>query len=136
MLGQEVGGAGGGRAIRMLVIDENKLSRATLMLVFAGRGYDCVAAATASEARMAAIAFRPDIVLLDWVFRDASGIGLAQRLRDDAMVHGRRLQIVALSVWEEPFAFAVREGIDLYYVKPASVIEIDRAIRDRLRSAA
>lgn len=119
--------------LRMLIVDENALSRALQSRVFMDRGYVCSIAGTAREARREASAFRPDVVLFDWVFRDGSGVGLAQKLRENAAASRDRLQIVALSVWEEPFDFSAREGIDIYYVKPTSLIEIDRAIRIRLR---
>jgi DNA-binding response OmpR family regulator len=69
-----------------------------LSRAFAGLGDDCALAGTAGDACGEVHAFRRDVVLLDWVFHDASGIGLAQKLRKDAAASGHRFQIVVLSV--------------------------------------
>lgn len=121
--------------LRLLIVDESAVSREALARVLSMRGYDCQVAGTVGDALRAASACPPEVVILDWVFRDASGIGLAQKLRDVTKASIDRLQVVALSVWEEPFGVSVREGIDLYYVKPASLVEIDGAIRARIGGA-
>lgn len=122
------------RDLRLLIIDADLNCRRLLSMLLSPRGYVCSAVSSASDACQTVRTVAPDVIVLDWVFRDASGVGLASRLRAAAGERGRIMPIIALSVWDEPYEFSVREGLDGYYVKPTLVGDLDRAIRSRLRA--
>lgn len=44
-------------------------------------GYDCLQAADAKAAHTLIVDKRPDLILLDWMLPDTSGIELARRLK-------------------------------------------------------
>jgi DNA-binding response OmpR family regulator len=120
---------GGQRKIKLLIVDEQPINVKTLHTLFRQYGYDCAVALTADEALAAIDAHRSEAVVLEWDFRDGSGVGLAARLRARAAVQARDLVVIALSAIDEPEGFREREQVDDYFVKPMSVSLIDRWIR-------
>lgn len=115
--------------VRLLIVDEHPIGLKTLPPGLRLCGYDCAVASTAAEALAAIDAHRSEVVLLEWYFRDGSGVGLAPRLRAYAATQDRAIVIVVLSSLDEPDGFCAREEIDCYLVKPASIVVIDRAVR-------
>jgi DNA-binding response OmpR family regulator len=116
------------RSGRVLVVDDNTLSRSVVTFGFSHRGWECLGAASAVAALDAIETFAPDAVVLEWVFRDGSGIGLARRLRSRSEELGRSLVVVVVSLANEPSGFREREDIDAYLTKPLDVAEIEHAI--------
>lgn len=95
------------------------------------RGHVCAAVSSAPEAVAALSAFRPTIVLIEWAFRDGSGIGLAGRLRARARSENPRLVVIAVSHANEPAE--LHGEFDDYLVKPASAEEIENVFTRRMR---
>ncbi len=118
-----------GRPIKLLIVDEQPISARILHTLFRQYGYECVVATTAAEALAAIDVHHTEAVVLEWCFRDGSGIGLAARLRERAAAQSRDLVVIALSALDEPDGFRDREQVDDYFVKPMSIALIDRWIR-------
>ena len=117
------------RLVPLLIVDEQPISANTLHTVFRQYGYDCAVATTADAAVRTLETHRAEAVVLEWCFRDGSGVGLAARLRARAAAQSRDLVVIALSAIDEPDGFREREPVDGYFVKPMSVALIDRWIR-------
>jgi two-component system nitrate/nitrite response regulator NarL len=66
----------------ILIVDDDAGFRALVSALCLRAGYDCVEAATGAEAVSAAIAERPDVVLVDVDLGDASGYEVCRDLRD------------------------------------------------------
>lgn len=109
---------------RVLIVDEYAPSRIALTRALARRGHACMAVMTAQEALAAVAAFSPTIAVVEWAFRDGSGIGLAEQLRERARVDHRHLLVIALSHANEPAEG--RETFDEYLVKPTSADELEK----------
>lgn len=116
--------------IRLLIVDEHPLGRTLGRAAFGQRGYDAVTAATPDEAVDAVRTGDPDVVILEWAFRQGGGIGLARRMRGAST--RCRLIVIALSVADEPTGFLASEDLDAYFVKPTPAEHIDASIRAHL----
>lgn len=67
--------------VRILIVDDQPVSREAIREVLEKRGHDIVAEAADRDAAMAAAAhFKPDAVLLDVRVGDESGFDIARRL--------------------------------------------------------
>ena len=110
---------------RVLIVDEYAPSRIALTRALARRGHVCMAVTTAPEALAAVATFSPTIAVVEWAFRDGSGVGLAGLLRERARIDHRHLAVIALSHANEPAD--AREAFDEYLVKPTSTDELEQA---------
>jgi DNA-binding response OmpR family regulator len=117
---------------RVLVVDEDALSRKAMLLSFRIRGYVCNSAASPDEALAALDDFRPHIVLLEWAFRDPrhQGLGLARKLRHRSLELRRHVSIVVVSCADQPTDFRQREGVDAYFTKPVAPHVLEAAVAE------
>jgi len=74
------------------------------------------------------------VVILEWAFRDGTGVGLARRLRALSSQHGRKLVVVIVSFENEPEGFRVDENVDEYLVKPVYPDVIEEAFAHHVGS--
>jgi CheY-like chemotaxis protein len=71
----------GARASRILIIDDHEVSRAALRALLRTEGIDVADVRSGDAAITAAIAFRPDVVVVDVTPADPAGFVIAQRLQ-------------------------------------------------------
>lgn len=109
---------------RVLVVEDNEFTRATLCGALRGAGVNVVAdTATASDAIALADDLRPDVALLDLdLGRGPSGIDLAVALRRDLPAIG----IVILTSYEDPRL----TGRNVDHLPPASQYLVKADLRD------
>ena len=121
------------RPIHILVVDDEEQIRRALKSILSTRGYTLEMAATADEALMKAIDAPPDLVVLDLMLPDRSGIEVCRELRS-----WMSAPILILSVRsnEADKIKALDEGADDYLTKPFSAGELLARIRALLRRAA
>ena len=121
------------RPIHILVVDDEEQIRRALKSILSTRGYTLEMAATAHEALMKAIDAPPDLVVLDLMLPDRSGIEVCRELRS-----WMSAPILILSVRsnEADKIKALDEGADDYLTKPFSAGELLARIRALLRRAA
>ncbi len=109
---------------RVLVIDDDDLSREVLTLLLGDAGYEVSSAGSGEEALTALQAdeARPDVVLMDWQMPGVSGNNLAHRLRE---VCGSSTLLLAMS------GSKVLEGIatDGFLLKPFSMEEFEGGVQ-------
>jgi CheY-like chemotaxis protein len=72
---------GGKRPTRILLVDDHEISRAALRALLRTEGLDVADARTGDTAITAAIAFHPDVVIVDVTPADAAGFVIACRLQ-------------------------------------------------------
>ncbi len=121
------------RPTHILVVDDEEQIRRALKSILSTRGYSLDMASTAHEALMKAIDTPPDLVVLDLMLPDRSGIDVCRELRT-----WMTAPILILSVRsnEADKITALDEGADDYLTKPFSAGELLARIRALLRRAA
>jgi CheY-like chemotaxis protein len=73
--------AGGARQMRILIVDDHAISRAALRALLRTEGADAADVGSGDAAITAAIAFRPDVAIVDVTPADPTGFVTARRLR-------------------------------------------------------
>jgi PAS domain S-box-containing protein len=110
-----------GKAIaskRVLVVDDNVDSAATLEMLLKSLGHEALAVNDGHAALRMAVEFRPDVVLLDIGMPGLDGYEVARRLR--ALKRDGPLRIIAITGWgqEDDRARSRQAGVDVHLVKP------------------
>jgi two-component system KDP operon response regulator KdpE len=115
---------------KILVVDDEPQIRRFLRLGLEGNGYAVFDAATAAAALQAAVAARPDLVVLDLGLPDREGFEVLGALRDWS-----RVPVLVLSVRnrEDEKVRAFDLGADDYVVKPFGMAELLARIKAALR---
>jgi CheY-like chemotaxis protein len=114
-----------GQSWRVLVVDDNVDSTATLSALLEQMGHEVEVAHDGLEALHAARRKRPDFLLLDITLPGLDGFAVASALRGEPGFGA--LRIVALTGWvgEEERRRSREVGIDHYLVKPVDLAFIE-----------
>jgi CheY-like chemotaxis protein len=120
----------GGRVapLRILLVDDNKDAVQTLQLFLAAAGHHVQVAYRAGEAVEAALAFRPDVCLLDIGLPDFDGNELARRLR--SMSETGHAILIALTGYgrQRDRDASSAAGFDHYLVKPVNTVQLTQIL--------
>lgn len=113
---------------RILVVDDNRDSAATLAMLMQLSGNETHTAYDGQEAVEAAAAFRPDVMLLDIGLPKLNGYDVARRIREEPW--GKKMVIVALSGWgqEEDRLHSKEAGFNGHLVKPVDHDALSRLL--------
>jgi len=114
----------------ILVVDDEPAIRRTLRANLLARGFDVTAVETGADALHYAFTHPPDVVILDLVLPDLSGLDACRALRADSPVpilvlsaqHEERIKVRALDL-----------GADDYLTKPFGIDELLARVRALLR---
>jgi CheY-like chemotaxis protein len=108
------------RALRVLIVDDNRDAADSLNLLLASMGQKVCVAYDGQCAITAAKIFKPDVVLLDIGMPQMSGYEVARALRADASAANSTL--VAVTGWgqEADRERAKEAGFSYHFVKPIS----------------
>ncbi|MCU6501282.1 response regulator [Rugamonas sp. A1-17] len=112
---------GGGKRLRVLVVDDNVDAAQTLQLLLDASGHEVLVAHTALAALEIAQRQAPELCLLDIGLPDVSGNELARGLR--ALPQTAKSTLVAVTGYgsREDRDLANEAGFDHYFVKPVDV---------------
>ncbi len=121
---------------RILVVEDERAIREMVVFTLKRAGFAVSEAEDASAARRALVDNSPDLVLLDWMLPDLSGLELARALRRDQAT--RELPIIMLTARaaEDDKVMGLESGADDYLTKPFSARELVARIQALLRRAA
>jgi two-component system KDP operon response regulator KdpE len=116
--------------VRVLVVDDERAIRRYLHAALNAQGYTVYEAANGQEALNAAVADRPDLIILDLGLPDIDGVAITTRLRE-----WTNIPILILSVREQESdkIAALDAGADDYLTKPFSSGELMARMRVALR---
>ena len=118
--------------IKVLIVDDNELSRDMLMESLQNEA-DIDIAATASDGMDAALRIeklRPDIVLVDLVMPRLDGIGLVKKIKDE--MENEAPSFIMISGVSDEIAIkrAFSNGISYYIIKPYNTEELVALIKE------
>ncbi len=118
---------------RILVVDDEVQLRRVVSRSLRGHGYDTREAENGADTLTAFEAFKPDVVLLDLMLPDMTGVDICRELRKN-----HQTPIIILSVVGEERAkvAALDEGADDYMTKPFGMDELLARVRVALRRGA
>lgn len=121
---------------KILVVEDEEAISALLAYNLQKEGFTVATSADGDEAMMAVDEEKPDLVLLDWMLPNVSGIELCRQLR--SRLETREIPVIMLTARgeEEDRVRGLRIGADDYVTKPFSMSELVARMRAVLRRAA
>lgn len=119
----------------VLVVEDESAIREMIAFSVRRAGFAAVEAADSGSARRAIADRAPDLILLDWMLPDVSGLELARALRHDP--NTREIPIIMLTARsdEEDKIRGLDSGADDYITKPFSSRELIARVNAVLRRA-
>ncbi|MBM2576519.1 phosphate regulon transcriptional regulator PhoB [Jannaschia sp. Os4] len=117
----------------VLVVEDEPSQREVLVYNLEAEGYDVLSADAGDAAWEMARDEGPDLILLDWMLPEVSGIEVCRRIK--AAPETRAIPVVMISARAEELdrVRGLETGADDYVVKPYSVPELMARIRTQLR---
>jgi CheY-like chemotaxis protein len=103
---------------RVLVVDDNPDSVAIMRGILEGRGYDVAAASSGNEALQSLKKEAVDLVLLDIMMPEMSGMEVLQRIKEDAATGRLPVILVTAKTQDEDVLSGYQYGADYYITKP------------------
>ena len=119
---------------KLLVVDDNPVVLLGMSELLRSAGFEVIEACSGADALQQARQHRPDLVLLDVVLPDASGVELCRRLKADPSLN--RLFVVLLSSVETSSgsqASGLDAGADGYIARPIENRELLARVQSLLR---
>jgi len=128
-------GPGATRALRALVVDDNRDAADSLVILLRLAGHEARAAYDGPSALRAAEECRPDAAFLELRLAGLDGKAVAARLRETGELRG--LILVAVTGWggAEVRRRAAEAGFDHFFLKPVGFVELGR-VKAGVRQAA
>ena len=117
----------------VLVVEDESAQREVLAYNLEAEGFRVSRAGNGDEALLLVDEDMPDIIVLDWMMPNLSGIEVCRRLK--TRPETRTIPIIMLSARSEEVdkVRGLETGADDYVVKPYSVIELMARVRSQLR---
>jgi PAS domain S-box-containing protein len=117
-----------GRALRVVVVEDNKDAADSLRLLLEILGHEARVAYTGPEGLREAVSWHPDVVLSDIGLPGLNGLGLAGELR--RRPETARARLIALTGYgsEEDRRRSLAAGFDAHLVKPADPEDIQKLL--------
>lgn len=121
---------------QILVVEDESAIAELIAINLRHAGHDVTLAASAEQAQRAVDAVLPDLVVLDWMLPDKSGIDFARELRRDERTRDLPILMLTARAAEDDKVRGLEVGADDYVTKPFSPKELVARIKALLRRAA
>ena len=117
----------------VLIVEDEPAQREVLGYNFEAEGFRVSRAAHGEEALLLVSEEAPDLIVLDWMMPNVSGIEVCRQLKMRAET--RRIPIIMLSARSEEVdkVRGLETGADDYVIKPYSIVELMARVRAHLR---
>lgn len=116
--------------VRILVVDDEEWVRRTVRTYLEEAGFKVATVSDGSSALAQFDAFRPDLVILDWMLPGLDGPQVAARIRQQSDVP---IIMLTARVEEQDRISGLELGADDYVVKPFSARELEARVKAVLR---
>ncbi|MES2822222.1 MAG: phosphate regulon transcriptional regulator PhoB [Pseudomonadota bacterium] len=118
---------------KILIVDDESAIRDMLRVALEMAEYDCLEASNAQDAHAIIIDEKPDLILLDWMMPNTSGIELARRLKRDEVTANIPIVMLTAKGEEDNKIQGLEIGADDYITKPFSPRELIARLKAVLR---
>ncbi len=117
----------------ILVVEDEPAQREVLSYNFEAEGFAVTTAENGEEALLLVDEMSPDIIVLDWMLPNVSGIEVCRRLKSRSDT--RAIPVIMLSARSEEVdrVRGLETGADDYVIKPYSLVELMARVRTQLR---
>jgi two-component system phosphate regulon response regulator PhoB len=119
----------------VLIVEDEPAQRAVLAYHLGAEGFRTSEAANGEEALMQVAEVPPDVIVLDWMLPNVSGIEVCRQLKTRADTRATPIIMLSARSEEVDKVRGLETGADDYVVKPYSVSELMARVRAQLRRA-
>ena len=117
----------------ILIVEDDPAQREVLSYNIRAEGFEVAMAETGDQALLMAKECTPDLVVLDWMMPNVSGIEVCRQLKLDPETAGVPVIMLSARSEETDRVRGLDTGADDYIVKPYSIAELLARIRTQLR---
>lgn len=117
----------------VLVVEDEPAQREVLAYNLEAEGFNVSKAENGEEALTLVNEFPPDVIVLDWMLPNVSGIEVCRRLKTRAETRGVPIIMLSARSEEVDRVRGLETGADDYVVKPYSIVELMARVRAQLR---
>lgn len=121
---------------KLLVVEDEQALSELLTYNLEAEGYEVRAAESAEDAELLVAEESPDLVILDWMLPQVSGIELCRRFRSRSETSSLPILMLTARGEESDRIRGLSTGADDYVVKPFSLPELLARVKAILRRAA
>ena len=118
---------------RVLVVEDEVAIRDMLVFNLGRAGYEVLPVGSGQEARVSIADHYPDVVLMDWMLPDVSGLELTRQLKRNPETREIPVIMLTARVGEDDRVAGLEGGADDYITKPFSSRELLARIKAVLR---
>ncbi|MEM9989218.1 MAG: phosphate regulon transcriptional regulator PhoB [Pseudomonadota bacterium] len=118
---------------RVLIVEDEAAFAALLDYNLSTYGFETITATDGEEALLKTEEERPDVIVLDWMLPNVSGIEVCRRLRGKTETQNIPIIMLTARAEENDKIRGLETGADDYMVKPFSMTELAARIRAVLR---
>ena len=117
----------------VLLVEDEPAQRELLAYNLEAEGFDVITADNGEDGLILVDENDPDLIVLDWMMPQLSGIEVCRRLKSNSKT--RQIPVIMLSARAEEVdrVRGLETGADDYVVKPYSVIELMARVKAHLR---
>jgi DNA-binding response OmpR family regulator len=119
---------------KLLIVDDEDGVRSLVRMTLEGDDYEILEASTGAEALELARDCHPDLVLLDVMLPDLSGIEICRELKADLTTASAVVIMLSAKAQNADLGEAEDAGADGYFTKPFSPIALIKRVEASLRS--
>ncbi len=117
----------------VLVVEDEAAQREVLAYNLEAQGFRVTQADNGEEALLLVAEETPDLIVLDWMLPNVSGIEVCRRLKSRPETKGVPIIMLSARSEEVDLVRGLETGADDYVVKPYSVGELMARVRTQLR---
>ncbi len=121
------------QAPSVLVVEDEPAQREVLAYNLEAEGFRVQQADNGEEALLIVAEETPDLIVLDWMLPNVSGIEVCRRLKSRSETRGVPIIMLSARSEETDLVRGLETGADDYLVKPYSVAELMARVRTQLR---
>ncbi len=120
-------------ATSVLIIEDEKAIREMIRFALQREGHAVLEAEDAKSATEVLASERPDLMVVDWMLPDVSGIELIRRFRRDEVLRDVPMIMLTARGEESDKVKGLESGADDYMTKPVAIRELNARIKALLR---